>query len=409
MSQPATVFAYPLALPLERGKERLAYLDWLRFFVVLSLAPFHAALSYTGWGSVYVYDDPIRNDILSGVGLYHSLHFSGLRYYTIFMDNWFMHLLFLIAGISACHSLKKRDPGSFIGERARRLTLPLLFGTTLVIPIQSWLGALDFRTWKGNLLAFYPRFFASHFEWGHLWFLGYLFIFSLLALPLFMRWERWGPPAFLVSILSRGVGALSPALLFGFLEALFRPGWPGRLNLVNDWANFTVYFGYFVLGYALGSKDILLERVERLRYGELVLGVFAFLARLGTGYVLPVIGGYTPGTMLAEFFRGLASWGLVLAALGFGRRYLGRGPLFAGPAYDLARDLSFPLYFFHFIPVTAVTYLLLGTGLSVPLRWAITVLAAWASVAITTELIRLSGRPLCDFFGIRVSRRARSS
>ncbi len=33
---------------------RLAYLDWLRFLVVLSLAPFHAALSYTGFGVVYV-------------------------------------------------------------------------------------------------------------------------------------------------------------------------------------------------------------------------------------------------------------------------------------------------------------------------------------------------------------------
>ncbi len=116
-----------------------------------------------------------------------------------------------------------------------------------------------------------------------------------------------------------------------------------------------------------------------------------------------------PGTMLAEFFRGLASWGFVLAALGFGRRHLGRRPLFAGPAYGLARDLSFPLYFFHFIPVTAATYLLLGTGLSVSLRWAISVLAAWASVAIATELIRLSGRPLCDFFGVRAQRRSRSS
>jgi len=35
----------------------------------------------------YVYDDPIRNDILSGVGLYHSLRFAGLRYHTIFMDK----------------------------------------------------------------------------------------------------------------------------------------------------------------------------------------------------------------------------------------------------------------------------------------------------------------------------------
>ena len=46
---------------------RLSYLDWLRFLVVLCLAPFHAVLSYTGMGVVYVYDTPIRDFFLSGV------------------------------------------------------------------------------------------------------------------------------------------------------------------------------------------------------------------------------------------------------------------------------------------------------------------------------------------------------
>ena len=45
---------------------RLAYLDWLRFLVVLLLAPFHAAISFTGMGSVYVYDLPVRDILLSG-------------------------------------------------------------------------------------------------------------------------------------------------------------------------------------------------------------------------------------------------------------------------------------------------------------------------------------------------------
>ena len=45
---------------------RLAYLDWLRFLVVLSLAPFHAAITFTGMGSVYVYDNPVRDILLAG-------------------------------------------------------------------------------------------------------------------------------------------------------------------------------------------------------------------------------------------------------------------------------------------------------------------------------------------------------
>ncbi len=87
---------------------RLSYLDWLRFLVVLSLAPFHAALSYTGMGVVYVYDTPVRDLILGG-RLGSDSGPAVMRYFTIFMDNWFMHLLFLVSGVGAALSLKKRS------------------------------------------------------------------------------------------------------------------------------------------------------------------------------------------------------------------------------------------------------------------------------------------------------------
>jgi hypothetical protein len=53
----------PVSAPLGG---RLAFLDWLRFLVVLSLAPFHAAITFTGMGSVYVYDNPVRDVIMAG-------------------------------------------------------------------------------------------------------------------------------------------------------------------------------------------------------------------------------------------------------------------------------------------------------------------------------------------------------
>lgn len=65
---------------------RLAYRDWLRFFVVLSLAPFHAAISFTGVGSVYVYDTPVRNVLLAG-GTPTNIGPSALMYFTVFLDN----------------------------------------------------------------------------------------------------------------------------------------------------------------------------------------------------------------------------------------------------------------------------------------------------------------------------------
>ena len=129
--------------PLAASPARLSYLDWLRFLVVLCLAPFHAALSYTGMGVVYVYDTPIRDLLLSGV-YPHNTGPAAMRIFTIFMDNWFMHLLFMVSGIAAASSLRKRSAGQFVGERADGLLLPLLLGTLCVISIQSWLRAVSF-------------------------------------------------------------------------------------------------------------------------------------------------------------------------------------------------------------------------------------------------------------------------
>ena len=390
--------------------ERLAYLDWLRFFVVLSLAPFHAALSYTGFGVVFVYDNPVRDAVLAGRGLYGHFGPDALRMFTVFMDNWFMHLLFFVSGIGAAVSLRKRSAGTFVGERAHRLMVPLLLVTLLVIPIQSWLRALDFRTFSGGFFEFYPHFFngpssgpgsEGNFDYGQLWFLLYLFVFSVIALPMFQRWKRSGvPTARLLRTGAIGGWVLAPALWIALLEAIFRPGWPGFQNLVNDWANFTVYLSFFVLGYLAGADARMPEAMERYRFAALALGLGAFVVRIGCYRWFPVGNGYDAFNMLAQFFRGAAAWGLVVAAIGFGRRHLN----VAGRWLGIARDLSFPLYLLHFAFLTAATYLLLGSPLDIWWRWAISVLVTWACVAACTYVFRYIP-PLQSFFTIRPPQR----
>jgi peptidoglycan/LPS O-acetylase OafA/YrhL len=386
---------------------RLPYLDWLKFFVVLSLAPFHAALSFTGMGAVYVYDTPVRDALLA-----HTFHGAlgprALQIFTVFMDNWFMHLLFLISGVGAAASLNKRTGRRFIGERANRLLLPLLAGTLVVISFQAWLRALSFGTFTGGFFSFYPSFFNGissgpgsryNFDYGQLWFLLYLFVFSLLTLPLFLRWNRSGDasPALVAGRrLAGGTGILLPALWIAVLEAAFRPGWPGYQNLVNDWANFTVYLSFFLFGYVAGKERVLLESAERNRLLALLLGILAFVARLAVYRVFTVSAGYSPANALAQGLRGIAAFCVVTAVMGYGRHWLNQ----EGPALGRARDLSFPLYMLHFAPLCLATYLLLGTGLSVWARWGIATAASWLTVAVFTELARFVP-PLRDFFGIR--------
>ena len=383
---------------------RLPYLDWLRFLVVLSLAPFHAAISFTGQGVIYVYDLPVRNAILHGTP-YAGPYF--LRLLVLFLDNFFMHLLFFISGIGVSTALERRKPIAFIKERANRLLLPTLFGILAVMPAQAWLKALNFGRFNGNLFAFYPHFFngirtsassQGNFDWGHLWFLVYLFVFSALGLPLFTRAKE--SPLFsdgrLSSWFSIGGRVLYPALWIAILEAAFRPGWPGFQNLIDDWANFTVYFSFFIFGYLAGLDRRLLETIEKRKAIALSAGIALFVIRIEMLQMLEILPGYSLLNMAAQFIRGLAAFCLVLAAVGFGKRYLNPG----GKALALARDNSFPLYIMHYFPLSAAILLLIGSPLPVMARWALAVIASWASVAVFTEIARRIP-PLRSLFGIR--------
>ena len=393
------------APPSPRG--RLACMDWLRFIVVLSLAPFHAAISFTGMGSVYVYDKPVRDMLLAGATPV-GVGPIALTAFTVFMDNWFMNLLFFASGIGATLSLRKRNGAQFLGERCNRLLLPLLVGTVLVISFQSWLRALAFGRFAGGFLAFLPSFFngfytgprgAGNFDCGHLWFFAYLFVFSALALPLFLSIQQKAEASRLLSVARRFAAMpliLVPALWTGFLEALFRPGWPGTLNLINDWANVTGFLSFFLAGYAAGSAPELLQAIEKYRLAALSLGVTAFLARIAVYAVAAVPDGYNTANVVSQAFRGIAAYGLVMAAMGYGQHYLNGQSRMLG----IARDLSFPLYILHYAPLTAATYLLLNSGLSIWTRWILAVAASWSFVALFTYLARFIP-PVRDFFGIR--------
>jgi len=386
---------------------RLAYLDWLRFFVVLSLAPFHAALSFTGMGVVYVYDGPVRDALLAG-GPMREMGPLAMRLFTVFMDNWFMHLLFLVSGVAAAASLRKRTPGGFIGERANRLLLPLLLGTLLVISVQAWLRAVSLGRFSGGFFAFYPSFFngintgpgsRNNFDYGHFWFLLYLFVFSVIALPIFLRMKRLGEASPLIARLRRlatGAWILVPLVWIALLEGLFRPGWPGFQNLVNDWANFTVYLSFFLFGYFAGAERSLLEAAERNRYLAVAVGLLAFVARLAVYRLFTVHNGYTAANIGAQAFRGVAAYCIVVAVMGFGRHCLNQ----ESKALGMARNLSFPLYMLHFVPLSAAILLLLHSGLSVWAKWSIAVAASWASVALFTMLAQFVPG-VRSFFGIR--------
>ncbi|NJR40740.1 MAG: acyltransferase, partial [Leptolyngbyaceae cyanobacterium CSU_1_4] len=291
--------------------------DWLRVLAVFLLLYFHtAAVFYQGdLGEFY-----IQNDRTS----------QGMSVFILFVHQWHMPLFFLISGASAWFALAYRSPQQYVQERCQRLFIPFVFGTLILIPPQVYLRLLNQSLSNKSYWQFYPEFFNGirphgNFEWGHLWFLIYLFTFSLIALPLLLHLRR--PEAPLRSKLSSWVEKPGVILLLclplAAIEGILRPRWLGFQNLYDDWANVCLYLLYFIYGYLISSEVHFRAAIEKH------LGVASALAILCMGLFIGLWQArlvpdraYSADYVLYQCFRGCNTWFWVVAGLGWGRKFL---------------------------------------------------------------------------------------
>lgn len=105
----------------------------------------------------------------------------------VFISPWFMPLMFLIAGVSASFSIKKRGYSVFIKERFIRLGIPLIVGTIIINPILSFVADKTHNEYVGNYFEHYSVYFTRYtdltgydvgFTLGHFWFIAVLILIS---------------------------------------------------------------------------------------------------------------------------------------------------------------------------------------------------------------------------------------
>jgi hypothetical protein len=298
-------------------------IDWLRIIATLLLFVFHAGMIFNPAPFFH-----IRNDELSFVWLV-VCGFIGL---------WHMPLFFLLAGWSLWQSLSIRGARGVARERALRLFIPLVFGCLLFMPaikyfelssglhlnhaglrvapaLQSGFrlvipeGLPEAAPFHETFAEFLPTFFTlERFTWAHLWFVAYLFTFTLLYLPVFSYLRR--KPEGLRR--PRTTLVYAPVLLLALIQVVLRPHWPGIQNLYDDWANFAYYTTYLFAGFLLARDPALEEVAQREWRRALTIGFAACAVLLGG-----VLGLFESPTLL----RGKrVGWCFVLAALGLARR-----------------------------------------------------------------------------------------
>lgn len=352
--------------------------DWLTVFGLLVVFSFHCArhFDHEGWH--------IKNDVLS----------NGLSLYVAIVSQWIMPLFFLLSGMSSRFSLVRRSAGSYLWNRTRRLAIPFLFATfVLIVPIQVWIERVTHGEFQGSLLAFYPHYFDGFYAFGgnfawmglHLWYLEMLFLFTLLTLPLFLalrgssrgRAERGTEPG-----TGHGAGRWTAR---GRILLWFLPLWAMEL-LVNlrpeglgmrafgGWSPLS-YLTIFALGYLLAgdeNADGELIRWRRLCLGLLLtLTLLMFVVRPDLSFL-----GEHVDYALRLLARSANCWFWLAAILGFGARYGARSNAFL----RRAREAALPFYILHQSVIVTVAYYLLPWRTTVAAKYL--VLASLSLVVI---------------------------
>jgi glucan biosynthesis protein C len=255
--------------PAASSKIRRYDLDWVRVITMLLLLLFHSGrlFNYTPWH--------LKNAETA----------VGIEIYIHFFNYWGMPMFFLVAGCAAWFSLGVRKPGQFVLERFLRIFLPLIFGILIIVPPQVYLERIYEGDFSGSFFQFYPHFFThgtysyeglGNLSFHHLWFLYYLFVFCLIALPLLLRLRREAGDRCLDNLASftcKGGNIFLYFLPLCLWIVTLGPFSSGENDLIHDWAHDLFYLSFFIYGYLLCSREGFWQAIDRHKMLALILAV----------------------------------------------------------------------------------------------------------------------------------------
>jgi len=381
---------------------RLYYLDWLRVIAILGVWFYHAARPFM-----------LTDSLISNAEKSTALTLVFL----VFLGSLGMPLFFTMAGAGSWLALRRRTGRQFASERVQRLAIPFVAGSILLSPAQIYLEWRSKGWYQGGFLGFLPvlvedrlhslvtRFGPTLFQaFGcHLWFLGFLFTFSMIALPLFL-WLKGARGrrvlAWLGKLGERRGGLLAFILPIAAIRLLLQPFYPGY----TDWTDFGYMFAYFLCGYIVYADERLLQAIRRdarlmLAVGVLstVVMVVALAAFDGQSWVRDPS---TPGFYLGWGLVAVNGWCWTLFALSFGMRALS----FRNRLLEYGQAMIVPFYVLHQPPVIAIAFFVVQWNAGIAVKLPVVVVASFLATIVLCELLVRHVKPARVLLGVKPRR-----
>ena len=395
MSTPTVL---PQPTDATREAARLHYLDWLRVIATLGVFLFHASNVF----------NTTNFEIKNAEGSTVIMIIDTLFY------PWGMPLFFLLAGAGSWFALRRRSAGQFTRERTMRVLVPFFTGTILLGPLQlylSWSHRIQTGVFNGSFFEFVserlaytgPKIIGA--IGYHMWFLGFLFAFSLLALPLFI-WLKGETGRGLVSRLARLCERRGAILLFILPPALVRLSLQPFFPQLHHWADFFTYGTFFVLGYIVFADERFPRAIRRDWRIILGVGIAATLAAMAIGLSLESFDIEKSPSAFWEFLMwaliATCGWCWTAFVLFVGMRYLDHD----SQALRYGQVTLLPFFVIHQPVILAIAYVVVQWEAALLVKLPVVVLGAFVMSIGITELVIKRVSVLQNAFGMKAAHRS---
>ncbi len=382
-----------MAAPNYSLSSRRYDLDWLRVLAFGLLIFYHTGMFFVEW------EWHIKNNVIS----------EAMEGPMRFVSQWRMPLLFMISGAAVYFALQRRSAGSFAGERVQRILLPLAFGMFVVVPPQIYFERLT----QGNAysyVGFYPSVFEfqpypeGSFSWHHLWYLAYIFVYSLVCLPLFRYWlSEKGRPQLLrfAAFFAKPGWVFLPALWLLGGDLILREYFPEDTHaLLDDWANHFKSLSLFVIGFGLVAQQSFIDAVAQQRRVSLGIGLVTATVLYARYWVQWPEDISEAEVILFRCLSYLNGWSWLLTILGFARTYLN----FTSPALRYATEAVYPFYILHQTVIICLAYPMIEWALPVGVKFVVISLGTFGVCWLLYEGLIRRIAFLWPLFGLKASK-----
>jgi glucans biosynthesis protein C len=326
-------------------------IDWVRVIAIGLLLIYHTAIGFQPWGMMIGF---ITNQ-QSWVSLWTPMSM---------LNIWRIPLLFFVSGMGVCLAMQNRTWKQLLLERAKRIFIPFVFGIFCIVPVHIFI-----------LQEYYDMNTSYKADPAHLWFLGNIFIYILLLIPILFflkQKEHYSLVRGFKKLMGTPAG-LVVAIAALVAEALILNPSPYEYYAMTKHGFYLGLLAFFFGFCFVWAGERFWQMIVKGRWWWLAGGVLLFLLRTFV---------HAAGTPLYLIPVESCLW--IVSVLAWANRYLNK----PGKMLQYLSPAAYPIYILHMIFLYLGSTLIFKLNVPAPLQYLATLAFTLAGCFAAYEVVR---------------------